>query len=388
VIRKKLLKQKELFAMKLDLIEATEVIFTEWAKDVPDPRLACRVVYPLLEILFALFIGQLCGMDDIDEIVLFANMELGWFQKIMLFKNGVAPAQTIRRVLSALDTKAFEALFTAWSAQWRGQGVVAIDGKCLRGASEKGTHNAIYTVSAFAHRAGLVLGQQKVCDKSNEITAIPALLERLSLRGNIVTIDAMGTQSKIAEAIRAKEADYILALKGNQSNLHEDVARFFEDNVLSSACATHKTIDAGHGRIEERFIRVIDARDWLCAMHQQWKDLRSIVAIMSTRTQKKTGQASTETRYYITSLPPDPVLLLDAVRSHWGIENTLHWSLDVTFGEDKSRLRKDNAAANMAIIRKAAFNTLKQEPSKMSLKLKRLKAAHDPVFRSALINRS
>ena len=233
-----------------------------------------------------------------------------------------------------------------------------------------------------------MLGQHKVHDKSNEITAIPALLEHLNLQGVIVTIDAMGTQSKIAEAIRAKGVDYILALTGDQSDLQADVVRFFEDKALAETCFMHQTTNAGHGRVEERFIRAADASDWVTSMHPHWKDLRTIVAVTSARTQKKSGQTSTETRYYITSLPPDPVQLLADIRSHWSIENTLHWSLDVTFGEDKSRLHTDNAAANMAIIRKVAFNALKQNPSDLSLKLKRIKAAHDQAFRSALINRS
>lgn len=369
------------------LPEPLTAIFNTWAQDTPDPRLGSRVVYPLLEILFVLYVGQLCGMEDVDEIALFATMELAWFRQFLPFKPGIAPAQTLRRVIAMIDRQAFEALFTAWSAGcWQGPGVVAIDGKCLRGAKDGADHQALYTVSAFAHRSGLVLGQQKVGDKSNEITAIPALLERLTLTGNIVTIDAMGTQSAIAAAIRAKQADYILALKGNQGTLHDDVVRFFADEALTKDCALHKTISLGHGRIEERFIRVIDASDWLCARHPHWQDLRSIVAVTAQRTFKKTGQTSTETRYYITSLPPDPVLILEAIRAHWSIENTLHWTLDVIFGEDKSRLRKDNAAPNMAIIRKAAFNTLKHDQSKISMKLKRLKAAHDPAFRTALIN--
>ena len=370
------------------LPEPLTAIFNTWAQDTPDPRLALRVVYPLLEVLFVLYVGQLCGMEDVNEIALFAKLELAWFRQFLPFKPGIAPAQTLRRVIAMIDRRAFEALFTAWSAAWCGPGVVAIDGKCLRGAGAGADHQALYTVSAFAHRAGLVLGQQKVGDKSNEITAIPALLERLTLTGNIVTIDAMGTQSAIAATIRAKQADYILALKGNQGTLHDDVVRFFADATLTKDCAVHTTTNLGHGRIEERSIRVIDASDWLCAMHPHWQDLRCIVALTARRTFKKTGQTGAETRYYITSLPPDPALILEAIRAHWSIENTLHWTLDVTFGEDKSRLRKDNAAANMAVIRKAAFNTLKQDQSKMTIKLKRLKAAHDPAFRTALINHS
>ena len=367
------------------LDDVAHSVFSEWVKNVPDPRLTSMVTYPLPEILFVLFIGQLCGMNDVDECVIFAKAQVDWFRGFFRFEYGITPAQTIRRVLAVLDSKIFETLFTAWASRWQGPGVIAIDGNCLRGASKKDTHDALYTVSAFASESGLVLGQHKVHDKSNEITAIPVLLEQLSIEGNIVTIDAMGTQSAIAEAIRAKDANYILALKGNQSGLRDDVELFFHDKALSAKCLTHKTVDLGHGRIEERSIRVTDARDWLCPSHPKWKDLRSIIAIASARTQKKTGHKTTETRYYITDLPPEPKPILKAIRGHWGIENTLHWSLDVTFGEDKSRLRKDNAATNMAVIRKAAFNALKRDVTNISLKLKRIKAAHDQAFRSSLI---
>lgn len=365
---------------------ATQASFEAWVKETPDPRVEKMVTHPLPELLFVLFVGQMCGMEDVDEIVLFARRHQDWFCKIMDFKAGIASAQTFKRVLSLIDGKTFERLFTAWASQWCAPGVIAIDGKCLRGASEKGDqHKALYTVNAFASRTGLVLGQSRVYDKSNEIIAIPALLDQLSLKGNIVTIDAMGTQSKIAEAIRAKEADYILALKGNQSSPHDDVKRFFEDRELSKTCARHVTTNFGHGRIEERIIRVTDDIEWLKILHPQWKDLRKIVSITSTRTDKKSVKSLTETRYYISSLPSGPEHLLKAIRSHWSIENTLHWSLDVVFGEDASRLRKDNAAVNMSVIRKTAFNALKREPSDTPIKLKRFQAAHDPAFRSSLI---
>jgi predicted transposase YbfD/YdcC len=368
-------------------MEQERKTFVEWVdSEVQDPRIANLITYPLAEILFVVFVGVLCGMDDIDEIALFARMNGEWFRRFMVFEDGTAPAQTIRRVLRALDHKAFERAFTAWVSAWAGGGVVAIDGKSLRGTSEGQPHDAIHTISAFAHRHGLVLGQRCVAGKSNEITAIPALLEQLLLDGAIVTIDAMGAQTKIAKAIRDKKADYILALKGNQGRLHDDVIRYFADEVLSKMCATHATTDSGHGRIDERLIRVTDDIGWLKELHPDWADLRSIVAVTSIRTHKKTGLTSRETRFYITSLPPDPKLVLEAIRAHWGIENTLHWSLDVTFGEDKSRLRKDNAAINMAVIRKAAFNALKRQTSKLSLKLRRVQAAVDPDYRSALIS--
>ena len=176
-------------------------VFAEWVKDVPDPRLAPMVTYPLTEILFVLFVGQLCGMNDVDECVLFAKTQTAWLGGFFRFENGIAPAQTIRRVLAVLDSKIFEKLFTAWASQWHGPGVIAIDGKCLRGASKKDSYDALYTVSAFASRSGIVLGQHKVHDKSNEITAIPVLLEQLSIKGNIVTIDAMGTQRELVPVV-------------------------------------------------------------------------------------------------------------------------------------------------------------------------------------------
>lgn len=366
--------------------QATAAQYAEWMKETPDPRLAFRITYPLPEILFVLFIGQLCGMDDVGEIVLFARLNLDWFKGVMDFREGIASVYTFRRVLGLIDPKAFEKLFTAWAGQWREGDVVALDGKCLRGASDaKEEHKGLYTVNAYGTQSGLVLGQHKVHEKSNEITAIPALLDRLSLEGAIVTIDAMGTQSKIAAAIRAIGADYALALKGNQGALHKDVADFFKDGEGLKSCRVHTAVSAGHGRIEERTVYATDAIDWLQGLHPQWQDLRSIIAVTATRTHKKSGKNSVETRFYISSLPPDPERLSTVIRRHWGIENNLHWSLDVTFGEDKSSLR-DNAAANMAIIRKTAYNALKQDNADLSLKLKRLKAAHDPAYRSSLIN--
>ena len=196
----------------------------------------------------------------------------------------------------------------------------------------------------------------------------------------------MGTQSKIAEAVRAKGADYMLALKGNQSALHKDVADFFADAEGLKTCPRHATVSAGHGRIEERSLHVTEDIDWLRGLHPQWKDLRCIIALTSKRTHKKSGKTSTETRFFISSLAPDAEHLLKVVRLHWGIENNLHWALDVTFGEDKSALR-NTAATNMAIIRKTAYNALKRDKSAdLSLKLKRLKAAHHPTYRSSLIN--
>ena len=208
-----------------------------------------------------------------------------------------------------------------------------------------------------------------------EITAIPELLDMLTLKGAIVSIDAMGTQKEIARRIVDKGADYVLALKGNQTSLHEDAALFFADPVCAADCAVSAETDAGHGRIEQRSCRAAEAK-WLVERHPDWIGLRSIAAVTARRIDKKSGATSTETRLFISSLPPDPALLLTACRSHWSIENNLHWRLDVTFREDERRIRKDYAAINLAVMRHAALNILNREPSQIPIKRKRLQSRH------------
>ncbi len=232
---------------------------------------------------------------------------------------------------------------------------------------------------SYAHEAGLVLAALAVETKGNEITAIPELLDMLALDSAVVTIDAIGTQ----KAIAAKKGDYLLACKENQPALHADIEEFFADPALAKECANHRETDAGHGRIEERCARAADA-GWLSKRHPQWKGLQSIAAIDCLRRDKKTGATSKETRFYISSLAPDPARLLAASRAHWSIENNLHWTLDVAFGEDDGRTRKDYSALNLAIIRHAAL-MLKQEPTKIPIKRKRVKAAINPDFRAALL---
>jgi predicted transposase YbfD/YdcC len=241
----------------------------------------------------------------------------------------------------------------------------------------------LHVVSAYARQAGLVLAARAVETKGNEITAIPELLDMLAFEGAVVTIDAMGTQKAIAARIVEKGADYVLALKENQGALHADVEEFFADPALASACEPHHETDVGHGRIEERCARAAQA-DWLAERHPQWKGLRSIAAITCRRTDKKTGAASKETRFYISSLPPDPQQLLAASRAHWSIENNLHSTLDVTFAEDVCRTRKNYSALNLATLRHAALNILKRETTKIPIKRKRVKAAINQDFRTAL----
>jgi|APSaa5957512535_1039671.scaffolds.fasta_scaffold37366_1 predicted transposase YbfD/YdcC len=362
--------------------------FIDHIKAIEDHRIMGMVTYPLDEVLLTTLVGVLCRADDFDEIELLGQEHLNWLRQFLPFKDGIPQAQTFRKIFRLLDPQALEKAFSSWVADLQKQisGVVAIDGKTLRGSKhDAGGKDALHIVSAYAHEAGLVIGQRAVDTKSNEITAIPELLDLLILNGAIVTIDAMGTQKDIAAKIRKRKADYVLALKGNQGTLHDDVEDFFNDPVLSADSHDHRDTSFGHGRIEERVCRVADARPWLNERHPDWVDLNTIVEIMATRTNKKTGAISRETRLYISSLPPDPVLIAAACRSHWSVENNLHWQLDVTFREDECRTRKDHAPLNFAVIRHTALNMLKREPSKMSLKRKRLKAAVNPEFRKMLL---
>jgi predicted transposase YbfD/YdcC len=357
--------------------------FLDWCCGLEDYRIPGMVTYPLAEIVFAAFIGVMCGGDDWEDIALIAAEKTDFLKRFLPYENGVAPEQTMRRCFAHLDSSGFQERFMAWVAGLIGKlrGVIAIDGKTLRRTKDRSKgKKALHLLSAFAHEAGLVIAQQAVDQKSNEITAIPVLLEKLCIQGCVVTIDAMGTQKAIAAKIRESGADYVLALKGNQSTLEEDVRRFFDDPALAALCASLTTTDFGHGRIEERRCIVTEDIDWLRKMHPGWTDLRSIAAIISTRTDKVTGETSTEMRCYISSLPADPKAILDATRSHWSVENNLHWVMDVTFHDDQSRARDKNLALNFAVLKHAVFNVLKRCSAKLSIKSKRRKSCLNNDF--------
>jgi len=360
--------------------------FLDHMRVVPDHRIPGMVTYPLDEILLATLVGVVCGADDWEGVEEIATGALDWLRGFLRYANGVPTAQTLRKVFRLLDTQALQRGFAAWAASMRAQAreVIAVDGKTLRGSkTSPDGKGALHLVSAYATEAGLVLAQRAVDGKSNEITAIPELLDMLNLKGAIVTIDAMGTQKEIARAIVDKGADYVLALKGNQAGLHEDAELFFADPACAADCAVSAETDAGHGRIEERRCRAADAR-WLAELHPDWAGLRSIAAVTARRIDKKTGAESFETRYYISSLEPDPKAIHVAVRGHWGIENNFHWTLDVTFDEDRCRTRKDASPLNFAVIRHTGYNLLSADNTKGSLRRKRLRACIDPAFRTKL----
>ena len=362
--------------------------------DLPDPRVIGRCEYKLVEIIIIAICAVLSGAEGWEDIEEFGQSKAGWLGQFLELSNGIPSHDTFRRVFSLLDGAAFQERFIGWVegvfSVTRGQ-VVAIDGKSVRGSQDEAAgKNALHLVSAWASANGVLLGQRKVDKKSNEITAIPALLEQLYVAGCIVTIDAMGCQTAIAQTIIERQADYVLALKGNQGHLYEDVQEWFawakQSNFAQMSCSTAQTVNKGHGRLEiRRCYALSDPRAFeVIRHHDGWAGLQSIV--MVERERHDDGQIQHQTAYFISSLPADAKLLLHAVRAHWSVENTFHWTLDVTFREDDARLRTGDSAENFAVLRHIAFNLLKRHPAKLSLKRKRYKAALDDRFLFDLIS--
>ena len=359
----------------------------EASAGLEDGRYVPFVTHPLNELVLGAFIGVLCGAEDWDEIALICEAKMELLRAHLPYANGIASSDTFERAFAVLTSGAFSGCVVDVLRRLFGTttpGIVAIDGKTMKGAKQDGG-KALHVLSAFAHEAGIVIGQAAVDGKSNEITAIPDLLNALMLEGSIVTIDAMGTQKAIAAAIRGHKADYLLALKGNQGTLHDDVRLYFDDPHHAMAACAAQTLDYGHGRIEERRCYATDDIAWLRDRHPEWQDLRTIVAIVSTRTDKKTGGTSTETRFYITSLPPQPEHILAVTRAHWSIENKLHWMLDVIFNEDDCQVRNPNAALNLSTLRKMALAFLSNAPAKIPIKRKMKKACVDNTFLASIL---
>jgi predicted transposase YbfD/YdcC len=352
-------------------------------ESITDPRIERTKKHLLTDILTITICAVICGAEGWEDIEIYAEANEKWFQTFLELPNGIPSHDTLARVFAKLSPKEFQTAFQAWIdlvQQGAPRQVLAIDGKTLRHSFDRAAEkSAIHMVSAWAASSGLVFGQVKVTDKSNEITAIPKLLEVIDVKGNIVTIDAMGCQKEIASSVTEKEGDFVLSLKGNQGNLHEGVKLAFDTVNLTSLeeTTTHffKTVDADHGRIETRECYLMSALNHL-ELIEGWSGIKSFGMVVSTR---EIGDKSTsETRYFITSLYSNAEEFGKSVRQHWGIENSLHWVLDVTFREDDCRIRKDNAAENFAIVRHIALNLAKSEKThKRGIRAKRLLAGWD-----------
>ena len=357
---------------------------------IPDRRQPCKVMYPLREVLLLAVCGTIACGDDYDDIVDWGEAHLDLLKGFSEFHFGIPCADWLRVVMNRIDPVLFADCFTAWvAAALPGKiDLVAIDGKTSRGSHDRAAGKApLHLVSAFASRSHLVLGQQAVDVKANEIIAIPDLVGRIDVKGALVSVDAIGCNPRVADAIIAAKADYLLAVKDNQLTLAADCQSYF-DEAPAAELSTHATLEKNHGRIETRTHTVSHAAGWLASGRSypgapRFPDLA--MAAMVERRVEWRGAASSEKSYYIASRALSPEAFAEAVRCHWAIENTLHWVLDVTFHDDRSRLRQGHGAHNMAVVRHFAFNCLKQVKDRRSMKTRRKRASYNPAYMLSVI---
>lgn len=361
----------------------------EILEGIEDTRRKNSVIYPLHEVLFIILTAIICGATTYARIEMFAHSRKEWLKKYLKLENGIPDANTFRYVMMKITPQKVHLMFTEWMKTIipNAKGVIAIDGKQARRTGDE-QKRPLHVVSAFAHEFGLVLGQLACDEKSNEITAIPQLLETLEITGCIVTIDAMGTQTEIAKKIREGGADYILSLKSNQLNLYNDVKLFMDEYCKDSEAKEKEiyayTLDNSHGRLEKRECYVCNDIGWL-NNREKWIDLYGIGMIISTVEEK--GRKSEQRHYFIYSCPNFTAdELMKAKRAHWSIENSLHWVLDMSFREDESRARKDYSAENFNALRQFAYNILKADTSfKGSFPDKQFKCMLEPNFLDSIL---
>jgi predicted transposase YbfD/YdcC len=356
-----------------------------------DPRRRQRRLHRLLDIIVIAICAVLCGADNWQEVATFGQHRQAWLKRFLALPHGIPSHDTFERVFDRLDPQAFQACFRSWIAALcvhLEMPHIAIDGKTLRHSGTT-TLGPLHVVSAWATAQHLVLGQEAVTEKSNEITAIPRLLEVLDLAGALVTIDAMGCQKTIAAQIIAQDGDYVLAVKDNQPTLYADVQQVFDEVLSAEDTPLHyrasTTTERNHGRIETRHYHVVSLPTNFAARHPEWEGLQSLGMVLSER-QVGDQEPSYEARFFISSLPPRVRRFAQAVRQHWGIENSLHWHMDITFGEDASRLSKRHAAENFALLRRLALGLLKRHPEKKSIACKRFAAALDTAFLEEILH--
>jgi predicted transposase YbfD/YdcC len=361
---------------------------------IEDPREPWRVAHPLSEVLLLVVCGTIADCDDYDGIAEWGEAHLALLRRFLPYHHGVPGARWLTILMNRIDPGLFSDAFTAWVREtWPARpDLVAIDGKTSRRSHNRSAGKApLHLVSAFATTSRLVLGQEAVADKTNEITAIPILLERLAardgLKGSLVSIDAIATNPTVATAIRDAGADYLLAVKANQPTLRAEIESFFADADPADLDST-TDVDKRHGRIEQRTVTVARQVDWLNGDRRFPGEIRlpgvaTIVRVASRAELKDRGRF--ETRYYISSARLSADRAAEAVRSHWAIENSLHWVLDVTFGDDQSRLRTGHGARNMAVVRHFAINLVRTVKDKRSIKLRRKRAAWNPDFLASIL---
>jgi predicted transposase YbfD/YdcC len=355
-------------------------------RDLKDPRVAKSCDHQLIDILAITVLGVLCGADDFTDLQTFGTLRHEWLKTFLELPNGIPSHDTFQRVLGLLDPRQFSAGLFQWTQalhEATGGKLIAIDGKALRRSfAKKSGKKMLHLVTAWSSENGLTLGQVACAEKSNEITAIPELLEQLSLKGCTVTIDAMGCQKEIAAQIRKQKGDYLLATKGNQPTLEADLVDYFQECLETDFEGvehdSRETTETGHGRTECRVVHAVELpKDF--PHKPEWKDLKSLVVVISRR--EIAEQETWESRYYITSHAPKANRLGDAIRRHWGIENGQHWVLDVTFGEDARRQQDRNGATNLAAVRRLAVSLLRQDKTlKNGAKCKRLACALDQNY--------
>jgi predicted transposase YbfD/YdcC len=369
-----------------------ETSINQCFQELTDPRVIGRSQYYLSDILTIVLCAVISGAEGFNDIEMFARCKESFFRTFLELPNGIPSHDTINRVMSMISPDEFSKCFAEWvkSLSKKISGIIAIDGKTARGSfHDADSRDCLHMVSAWSVENGLVLGQVRTNEKSNEITAIPTLLSLLDIKDCVVTIDAMGCQTEIAQKILDGGGDYVLSLKGNQGNSHETVELLFKwemkNNFSGVTCSEFSTVEKDHGRIETRSIFSIGSLEIDELGLEKWPELKSVTLVESKR--EINGKSTIEHRYYLSSLTADAERIGKVVREHWGIENSLHWVLDVGFNEDKARNRKDHSAANMTMIRHMAINIMKNDKSsKTSMRGKRLKAGWDDSYLLKLIS--
>lgn len=361
---------------------------------IDDPREPWRVAHPLPEVLLLVVCGTIADCDDFDGIAEWGETHLAFLRRFLPYHHGVPGARWLNLLMNRIDPGLFSAAFTSWVREtWPDRtDLVAIDGKTSRRSHDRSADKAaLHLVSAFATTSRLVLGQEAVAESANEITTIPLLLDRLAsnngLKGALVSIDAIATNAAVATAIREAHADYLLAVKANQPTMRAEIERFFADAAPASLDTTVE-VDKGHGRIEQRTVTVAHEVGWLKGDRRfpgelRLPDVTTIIQVASRAELK--DRSRFDTRYYVSSAALPAARAADAIRSHWAIENSLHWVLDVTFGDDQSRLRTGHGAKNMAVVRHFAINLVRSTKDKRSIRLRRKRATWDPNYLAVLL---